>query len=83
MRAQPKTWLSGIGEDFTAEYDDTPRVHHFPNGDVLVECTIVDPPSMQGRSVNMHITAAVGLALMKELRDAQRMLRSKPMDAEP
>ncbi len=70
MRSQPKHYFTG---DL--------MVHHFPTGDILIESTIVDPPSSEGRSVNLHVLAEDVPALLKELRTAAISIRNTPMDA--
>lgn len=71
MRAQPKTWELSDGPE--------PIVHYFPNGDVLIEAVIVDPPSSKGRGVNLHVTVDMVPAVLKAFRSAAIAIRSKPM----
>lgn len=72
MRAQPKVWFMDEAE---------PKVHYFPNGDVIIECEIVAPKSSEGRNIDIHVTAEVIPGLLKELRSAAINLRNKPMES--
>lgn len=72
MRAQLKTWDLGRAVP-------EPRVHHFPNGDVLIEAAIVSPASAVGRGVDIHVTAELVPELLKALRTAAIQLRNTPM----
>ena len=75
MRAQVKNWnLYGDGRP-------DPKVHYFPNGDVLIEGVVVDPPSSEGRRVDFHVTVDQVPELLKALRTAAIAIRSTPMDA--
>lgn len=76
MRAQPKRWPEGY-------FDEEPMVHHFPNGDVLIECSIVAPASSEGRNIDLHITVDMVPQLLKALRTAAIAVRNKPMSTDP
>lgn len=72
MRAEPKTY-----------YDGRVMTVHVPDGGGLfIECVATDPPSSQGRAVDVFISPEQVVSLLKELRTNAMAARARPMSAD-
>jgi len=71
VKAEVDTWyLSG-----------DPKTIPMPGGDGLfIQCTVTDPPSSAGRSIDLYVDRELVPKLMKELRANAIAARAQPME---
>lgn len=74
MRAVLKTWLSS-GEPQITPFPD-------PSDGIILSCLVVHPKSLDGRSVELHITGEQVTSLLLELR-AEGIRRRRATEGQP
>lgn len=57
--------------------DDKPALNYMPSpaDGVMIECEVINPPSMVGRTVYVHVPGPVVTTLLLELRNVARLQR--------
>lgn len=93
MNAVPKRWstwteieLLGRREGRPVESDlgNLRPINWHPGAEgIIIDCEIVQPPSMVGRTVSVHIRGEEVEWLLKELRDVAIARRAQPMEGAP
>lgn len=74
MMAQPKTKYFRAGPDTVAVIPAGGELA----GDLFIECELVSPPSMKGRTVDVRIPAGQVPAILKAAREAAIRIRVTP-----
>lgn len=76
MNAVPARWSAAEGDGALK------MVNWYMDAEgIIIECDVVQPPSMVGRTVHVHVRGDEIEWLLKEVRDVAIARRSQPMAA--